>query len=109
MLEPINFRLGNRTLLGYLARGDWRPVLALAASGLICGIFWEMWNYFSFPRWVYRIPFVDVLRLFEMPLAGYAGYLVFPLELFALYHLLHGLFRPGKVQNFIRLVPDDTA
>ncbi|MBI4632444.1 MAG: hypothetical protein HY742_00920 [Deltaproteobacteria bacterium] len=108
LLEPINFRLGNRTLVGYLAGGDWRPVLALAASGPICGFFWEMWNFYSFPRWVYRIPFVDVVHVFEMPLAGYAGYLTFPLELFALYHLLQGILRPRTAQNFIRLTPVDS-
>jgi len=28
-------------------------------------------------KWVYDIPYVDALRLFEMPILGYAGYLPF--------------------------------
>lgn len=107
MLEPINFRRGNRTLLGSCAAGDWRPLLALATGCLICGFFWEMWNFYSYPRWVYRLPFLDALHVFEMPLAGYGGYLTFPLELFALYHLLQGLCRRGQAQDYIRLLPGD--
>jgi hypothetical protein len=90
LIEPLNVRLGNRSLLDDLARGDWRPLIALGGGCLICGFFWEMWNFYSYPKWVYRIPYAGWLPLFEMPLAGYLGYLPFSLELFALYHLLTG-------------------
>ena len=53
ILEPINAALGNRSLLRYTAAGDWRPHLALSVGCLICGFFWEMWNYYSYPKWVY--------------------------------------------------------
>jgi hypothetical protein len=55
------------------------------------GFFWEMWNYFSYPKWVYSVPFVNVVHIFEMPLLGYGGYLPFACELFAVYHLVMGL------------------
>ncbi len=108
MLEPLNVRLKNRTLLDCIAASDWRPVLALWVGCLICGFFWEMWNFYSYPKWIYYIPFFDYLRIFEMPLLGYFGYLPFSMELFALYHLTVGLFRPGKLQNYIRLLPKET-
>jgi hypothetical protein len=38
-----------------------------------------------------------------MPLAGYLGYIPFSLELFALYHLVMGLFRRDKARSDIRL------
>ena len=60
-----------------LARGDWRPILQPALAALICGFFWEMWNYGSLPKWHYSIPYVQRYYLFEMPLLGYAGYLPF--------------------------------
>jgi len=88
VLEPFNVWLGNRSLANNTATGDWRPVVALWLGTLICGFFWEMWNFFSYPKWVYHVPFVDFLRIFEMPLLGYGGYLPFGLELFALYQLL---------------------
>jgi hypothetical protein len=63
-----------------VARGDWRLVISSALAALICGFFWEMWNYYSYARWVYRIPFVHRFQIFEMPLLGYAGYLPFGLQ-----------------------------
>ena len=86
ILEPINHRLGRRTILAETGRRDWRTVAALFAGTLACGFFWEMWNYFSYPKWIYHTPFVDFLHIFEMPLLGYLGYLPFGLELFALAH-----------------------
>jgi hypothetical protein len=49
-------------------------------AALICGLFWEMWNYYSAAKWAYSIPFVDAFHLFEMPLLGYGGYIPFGLE-----------------------------
>ncbi len=103
MIEPLNAKLGNRSLLDDLDRGDWRPVICLAAGCLVCGFFWEMWNLHSWPKWVYRIPYADFLHLFEMPLAGYLGYIPFSLELFALYHMVAGLFRREKGRTDLQL------
>jgi len=88
ILDPVNAWLGNRSLLAYLRAGDWRPVFALGLGALVCGFFWEMWNYYSYPKWIYRVPFVGFCKVFEMPLLGYLGYIPFALELFALYHLV---------------------
>ena len=71
---------GRRTLLDPLRHGDWRPVIVPALAALICGFFWEMWNYFSLARWTYSIPYVQRFYLFEMPVLGYGGYLPFGLE-----------------------------
>lgn len=88
LLDPANFRLGQPALLQQTARGDWRLVLALWIGGLVSGFFWEMWNYYSSPKWLYEVPFVDFWYVFEMPLLGYLGYLPFALELFALTALI---------------------
>ncbi|MFQ5655941.1 MAG: hypothetical protein ACE5G5_00185 [Candidatus Methylomirabilales bacterium] len=85
--EPINVQLGKRSILTRLQHGDWRTVVALCAGALICGFFWEMWNYFSYPKWIYHVPFVGFWHLFEMPLLGYLGYLPFGLELYVIVHL----------------------
>ena len=60
--------------------GDWRRVWILAVSGLICGLFWEMWNAGSLAHWSYSIPYAQRFMIFEMPVLGYAGYLPFGLE-----------------------------
>jgi len=106
ILEPLNIRLGYRSLLAETARGDWRGVFSLWTGCLVCGFFWEMWNILSYPKWIYQIPFVDFWHIFEMPVLGYAGYLPFSLELFALYHLCAGLVTRGRLQDYIELTPD---
>jgi hypothetical protein len=52
----------------------------LAISALLCGFFWEMWNYRSLAKWIYAVPYVNRFHLFEMPILGYAGYLPFGME-----------------------------
>jgi len=91
ILEPINVWLGNRSLAGWTKNGDWRPIVSLFLGALMTGFFWEMWNYFSYPKWIYTVPLVNVGHIFEMPLLGYGGYLPFACELFAIYHLVMGL------------------
>lgn len=106
ILEPLNAWLGNRSLAQHTAVGDWRPVLALCVGCLMCGFFWELWNYYSYPKWVYRVPFVDFLHVFEMPVLGYGGYLPFSLELYALYHLVVGLLELEENQDLIQISPE---
>ena len=72
--------LGEPHLFSPLARGDWRIVVSSAVAALICGLFWEMWNYHSLAQWNYAVPFLQRFRIFEMPLIGYAGYLPFGME-----------------------------
>jgi len=71
---------GDRTIFKGLSHGDWRAFIGAAMAALICGFFWEMWNFYSMSRWEYAIPFVDRFHIFEMPLLGYGGYLPFGLE-----------------------------
>jgi len=88
ILEPLNCWLGRRHLLEDLRQGDWRLVASLALGAVICGFFWEMWNYYSYPKWIYHTPGAQFLHVFEMPLLGYGGYVPFALELYALKNLL---------------------
>jgi hypothetical protein len=90
-IDPLNRLLGWRSLAGEVAGRRWDTVVVLWAAGLLCGFFWELWNVLAMPKWVYYVPFVGEPKLFEMPLLGYGGYLPFALEVFAAYHLLHGL------------------
>ena len=103
IIEPINVWIGNETLLRHLEKGDWRPICALATGCLICGFFWEMWNFYSYPKWVYQIPFVGFFKIFEMPILGYGGYIPFSFELFAIYHLFVGFIKQEDNKQFIQL------
>lgn len=95
LVDPLNWLGGRPSLLGRLARGDWRLVVALALAGVMCGFFWEMWNFFAMPKWYYTVPLVGFGKVFEMPILGYLGYIPFAWELYALYQFFWGkLNRP---------------
>jgi hypothetical protein len=102
IIEPVNYRLGFKTLLHQTEKGNWRPVWNLWLGVLICGFFWEMWNYYSYPKWTYELPYLNEHRIFEMPIAGYLGYLPFSLELYALYNLFAGVLRKKVFKNYVR-------
>ena len=84
------------------ARGDWHLVISSALAALICGFFWEMWNYYSYARWVYRIPFVHRFQVFEMPLLGYAGYLPFGLQCTVVGGMLERLSKSWQQKNALQ-------
>ncbi len=71
---------GKPTLLAGMAHGKWKQLFLWGMAALVCGFFWEMWNYYSYTKWEYAVPFVERFYIFKMPLAGYAGYLPFGLQ-----------------------------
>ncbi|NMB55962.1 MAG: hypothetical protein GYA15_14810 [Leptolinea sp.] len=91
IIEPVNLWMGNPGLFTFTDKRDWRPVIALFIGVLITGFFWEFWNYYSYPKWIYTVPFVSQVKLFEMPLPGYFGYLPFSLELCAITQMVNRL------------------
>jgi hypothetical protein len=105
ILEPINIWLDNRSLAHWTQRGDWRPVIALWLGVLLTAFFWEMWNYYSYPKWIYHVPWGDRFHIFEMPLLGYGGYLPFALELYALYHWVLGMFG-DKTTTYVKVMSE---
>jgi len=88
LCDSVNVLFGAPSLLRRLEQGDLCPVFCLACGALTCGFFWEMWNFYSLPKWYYTIPYFDAFHVFEMPILGYLGYLPFGLEVYAIYHLL---------------------
>jgi hypothetical protein len=80
IITAIETLAGRSTIFSPTAGGRWRRIGLLALAALICGVFWEMWNYYSAAKWIYAVPFVQKFHLFEMPLLGFAGYLPFGLE-----------------------------
>jgi hypothetical protein len=105
IIEPINVWLGNRSLADWTQKGNWQPVISLWLGVLLTAFFWEMWNYYSYPKWIYHVSWGGWLHVFEMPLLGYGGYLPFALELYALYHLITG-FLGHKTVGYVKVTPD---
>jgi hypothetical protein len=88
IIDPINDALGRPSLIAQVRSGNRTPAICLSLGALICGFFWEMWNYYSWPKWIYHTPGAGFLHVFEMPVLGYIGYVPFSWELYALCHLL---------------------
>ena len=91
LIDGLNYRTGSRSFMADLEEGRPGRVLAALVSGLVCGILWESWNFISPVRWVYTVPFLEGMKIFEMPFIGYIGFPVFAVETVAFYDLLQGL------------------
>jgi len=86
MLEPVNFYSGTESILKDLTFQNGGRLMSLFASGAVCGFLWEFWNFWAGSKWEYTVPFQINVRIFEMPLLGFLGFLPFALEYFAAYH-----------------------
>lgn len=80
LLEPLNHYHGAPSFMAAWERGDLSPLSRWLAAGLLCGLFWESWNWLAGARWAYTIPWLAEPKLFAMPLAGYLGFPPFALE-----------------------------
>jgi hypothetical protein len=87
--------------MGDLQEGRIERLVSTILSGLICGFLWEFWNYWSLTKWVYAVPFFEKGKIFEMPLAGYAGFLVFGLGTIAFKSFLHGTGTTNHGKSFV--------
>jgi hypothetical protein len=100
--------LYNWTPIHPLKGGNWTPVVLVGLASLICGLFWEIWNYGSAyfhggyqtnPNyWYYEIPYVDAVHLFsKMPILGYLGYLPFGFLAWVCWLIVAHIYRlPGQ-------------
>jgi hypothetical protein len=101
LLDPINMRLGQPSLLQDWQEGRYHRTLALFSGGLCCGLLWEFWNYWALSKWIYHLPFLGAaerIKYFEMPIAGLAGFLPFSVACWAMWQTaaipLRGLVEP---------------
>lgn len=93
VIVSIQTLANKRHIFSDLGRGSWQKVISAALAAVICGFFWEMWNYWSLAKWEYRIPFVYRFLVFEMPILGYAGYLPFGLECALIGNMVKGFMK----------------
>lgn len=87
--EPLLYRADpTRSLFADIERGSWGRIARLMAAGLMAGALWESFNAAARAKWIYTVPFLEHLKLFEMPPLGFVGFTFFALEVWTLYHLL---------------------
>ena len=90
VLDGIAELRGRPSIISLVREGRAGPVLLLAVAGIGTGILWELWNWGALPYWQYRIPYVDFLPVFEMPILGYLGYPPFILAADAFWRTITG-------------------
>lgn len=89
LLEPWNWRRDpDASLLADLARGRPGRIVRLLAAGLAVGLVWEGLNALALARWIYTVPGLEGMKLFEMPVPGYLGFPVLALDAFVAYRAL---------------------
>jgi hypothetical protein len=92
LLDPLNYRRGLPSLIGEFRVGKLQLFCSLMLSGLICGLLWEFWNFWAAAKWIYSVPILGHIKLFEMPVVGYFGFMAFGLEVFVMWQLVRGIF-----------------
>lgn len=95
LLEPFNYRYGGRSLIKDLEDGNPRKIYLLLFAGLICGLLWEFWNFWSNSKWIYTVPFFEKIKGFEMPVLGFLGFPPFAIQVYVMYNFI-SLFRFGR-------------
>ncbi|HXY69365.1 MAG TPA: DUF4332 domain-containing protein [Gemmatimonadales bacterium] len=89
LAEPALYAREPRwSLIGDLERGELGRILRLLAGGAVIGLLWELYNSIARSRWIYTVPGLENLKLFEMPILGFLGFPVFALECWSVFHLL---------------------
>jgi hypothetical protein len=88
LLDPFCYLGGGKSLWADWCRGSRREIYLLLLAGLICGLFWESWNYWSKAKWIYTLPFFNAGKIFEMPILGYLGFPPFAVECAVMYNFL---------------------
>lgn len=90
LLDPINYKNGVPSLLADIEKGALAKIIQLLTAGLLCGFLWEFWNFWATSKWIYTVPFVGHIKLFEMPVLGFLGFPPFALECYVIYNFLTG-------------------
>ena len=95
LIDPLNARAGHESILGDWREGQKGRLINLLLAGLLCGVVWEFWNYWCGTKWIYNVPILRDVKIFEMPILGFGGFPPFAVECFAMYVLVRRLLWRG--------------
>jgi hypothetical protein len=104
-IEPIAYAINYPSLLRSAERHEFNPVISSMVGTLITGVWWELWNYYSLPKWTYTVPYVGFWKVFEMPLIGYLGYPCFGLLIFTYAGMTLMLITGKRLDDVFRSEP----
>lgn len=87
--DPLVYRIQRAdSLMADVEVGRWDRIAQLLIGGLAIGLLWETLNYWARGKWIYTVPLLEHIKLFEMPPLGFLGFPIFALSAWSLYHLL---------------------
>ncbi len=87
--DPVVYRRRPEwSLFADIEAGRWSRVGRLLVGGLLIGLIWELFNGWARGKWIYTVPWLEQIKLFEMPPFGFLGFPVFALEAWSMYHAL---------------------
>lgn len=99
--EGLNGRLKLGSFSEMFRRGDYTLFVSLIISGGICGFLWEFWNFWAETKWNYHVPYLPSVKLFEMPVLGYLGFLSFALVCYLMYRFTRYLVPPESTVDVL--------
>jgi hypothetical protein len=100
-LDPIVGRMGGRSILAEFFTGHFRSMPLFFLAGLVAGLLWEFWNYWAISKWEYDVPYWGHVKLFEMPVLGFLGFMPFIIESYAIYQFARRLLPIKNEARFL--------
>jgi hypothetical protein len=100
LLEPICAKFEGPSLLRDAENGEWTTMARLLVAGMLCGGYWELWNYWSLEKWVYTVPLFSRGKLFEMPYLGFLGFAPFCVQCFVMINAVTRVKRRHGTDSF---------
>jgi len=86
VFAPLNALLGIPSVLKEREKGEMTSTVTLCLTGLVCGFIWEFLNYWAGAKWIYHVPYGTSIRIFEMPIVGFLGFMPFTIAFIEMYH-----------------------
>lgn len=101
VLDALVAMRGGTSFASLITKRQLALPIAVGLAGVGCGFCWELWNVGASPKWTYDIPYVGFLKVFEMPILGYSGYVPFAWSIYQLVVLVDGFVRRWSNQALI--------
>jgi len=92
----LNYYNGAPSMLRDFEEGRPGRFYRLLIGGMMAGLLWEGLNYFARCKWIYTVPGMEEVKLFEMPIPGFIGFPVLAIGAFAFYSMFSHYFRGGR-------------
>jgi hypothetical protein len=105
LLEPFLYRMRGESLLRQWELGSMKNFALFLLAGFLCGGLWEFWNFWSYAKWIYTVPWVGNLKIFEMPVLGFFGFPPFAVMSYVMWNMITALYNRRLMPPAIFLIP----